>query len=76
MEGKIIGGYEFTNKKGNVMASICITDTSRVNVIGCVANCYLAMKKNMPCDLKDMMNKTYIVDKDNIGLLCKFYEVK
>lgn len=76
MKGQIIGGYEFKNKKQNSMASICVKDVTNPNVIGISANSYLAMRSNMPCDLKDMVGKTYIIDKDNIGFLSDFYEVK
>ena len=77
MKGKILGGYEFVSKKSNkAMASVCISDDSKINVVGTVANCYPVMKSNLPADLKDMIGKTYIVDKDDIGFLSAFYEVK
>ena len=75
MKGKILGGYSFKNKKGNLMCNITV-ENDRPDVIGVSASSYMAMRSNMPCDLKDMLNKTYIIDKDDIGFLSAFYEVK
>ena len=75
MKGKILGGYSFKNKKGNQMSNITV-ENDRPDVIGVSASSYMAMRSNMPCDLKDMIGKTYIIDKDDIGFLSAFYEVK
>lgn len=76
MKCTILGGYSFTSQKGNQMFSVTVDNSKKSdNVIGTVYENYMVNPSDMPCALKDMVGKKYLVDK-NSRFLSDFDEVK
>lgn len=72
MKSKIIGGYEFISKKsGKSMVNLSVTD-DRVGSLGIACTNVMVTKDKMPCDLKDMINKTYWFDVSYVDGGLKF----
>lgn len=74
MKGKILGGYSFTSKKGSDLYVLTVQE-DRINCLGLVAINLMANKDSLPSDLKDMIGKNFIIDK-NGSFASDFYEVK
>lgn len=79
MKTKILGGYSFESKSGKHLVNIsCVDD--RLKSVGVCAINLMAMADSLPCDLKDMVNKTYMIDvrygQNNSMFAQEFYEVK
>ena len=79
MKGKILGCYSFNSKKGDELVNFSVVE-DRLSCFGvCTCN-VLALKKDCPVpDLKDMINKTYVIDtryNNGSAFASAFYEVK
>lgn len=76
MKCTILGGFKFTSQKGNEMFNLTVDNARKSDtVIGSVYENYYVNPSDMPSDLKNIIGKTYQVDK-NSRFLSDFYEVK
>lgn len=76
MKCTILGGYSFTSQKGNQMFSLTVENSKKSdNFVGTVYENYMVNPNDMPCDLKNMVGKKYLCDK-NSRFLSDFDEVK
>lgn len=79
MQGKILGGYVFTSKAGKSLVNLSVAE-ERVNSVGVCAVNIMAIKDNLPCELGDMVNKSYIIDvrygDKGSGFATSFYQLK
>lgn len=76
MKCTILGGFSFTSQKGNKMFSVTVDNDRKSNsVVGKVYENYMVNPDDMPCDLKDIVGKKFIVDK-NSRFLSDFMEIK
>lgn len=76
MKCTILGGFSFTSQKGNQMFNVTVDNARKSDqILGTVHENYYINPSDMPCSLKDMIGKTYQVDK-NSRFLSDFYEVK
>ena len=78
MKGKILGCYTFKSKKGDDLVNFSVIE-DRLSAIGTCSCNVLALKKDCPAELKDMINKTYVIDtryNNGSAFASAFYEVK
>lgn len=76
---KIIGGYSFQSKTGKTLTNLtCVDD--RKNADGVCAINLMAMSDSLPVPVKDMLNKTYLIDvrygQNGSMFALSFFEVK
>lgn len=72
MKAKILGGYSFKSKKGNDCFNLTVED-KRDGAIGLTTTNLMAVK--LPDDLKNMVDKTYLIDT-NGNFASDFYLLK
>ena len=79
MNGKILGGYSFTSKAGKELVNLSIAE-DRLNAVGVSTVNIMTLKDNLPADLSDMVNKTFIIDvrygNNGSAFAQSFYEIK
>lgn len=79
MKTKVLGGISFKSKNGKDLVTITCQDNDRLNSIGIVTRNIMAFKETLPCELKDMINKTYVIDTDTnngTSFAKEFFEIK
>lgn len=79
MKAKVLGGVFFKSKNGKDLVTITCQDNDRLNSVGIVTRNIMAFKESLPCELKDMINKIYVIDtdtKDGTTYAKEFFEIK
>ena len=61
MKTKVLGAYFFKSKAGKDLFNLSVYD-ERLNSFGVPSVNLMATMESLPCDLKDMINKNYIID--------------
>lgn len=72
LKATVLGGYAFTSKKGTTCYKLTVSDEPESSVGTCCKN---LMAVKLPCDLKDMVGKIYLIDT-NGDFASDFYQLK
>lgn len=79
MKTKILGGYSFQSKNGKNLTNLTCLDERQAAEGVCAIN-LMTMSDLLPVPLKDMVNKSYLIDvrygQNGSMFAQSFYEVK